>query len=108
MLLQRERRRQGIKITPEEEEARWLLQKEQSRYTFNVISKELRMLDRILASQHKALEELRLESEELYQAAIQMDFSYIPCEIKGPVETPPIKGYVAEEGDFHDVSKKWE
>ncbi|CAL8082851.1 unnamed protein product [Orchesella dallaii] len=103
-----ERLRKEIKISPEEEESRWLLQKDWTRYMFKVNSAELRMIDRILASQHKALEELRNESEELYQAAIQLDFSYIPCQIKGPVETPPIKDFVAAEGDFHDISRKWE
>lgn len=76
---------------------------------FNVNSHELRMIDKILASQHKALEELRKESEELYEAAIQLDFSYVPCEIKGPVETPPIKDYNSvAEGDFINISRKWE
>jgi len=75
---------------------------------FEVTTHELQMIDRMLASQHNALEQLRKESEELYQAAIQVDFSYVPCEIKGPVETPPIKDFVAEEGDFFDISRKWE
>lgn len=66
------------------------------------------MVDRLLCSQEKALKELRGESEELYQAAIQMDFSYIPYEIKGPVETPPIPGYDPDEGDIIDISRKWD
>jgi large subunit ribosomal protein L40 len=66
------------------------------------------MMDRLLCSQQKALEELRAESEELYLAAIQMDYSYIPCEIQGPVDTPPIKDYDPTEGDYIDISKKWD
>ncbi len=66
------------------------------------------MIDRILCSQQKALKELRAESEELYQAAIQMDFGYIPYEIKGPNETPPIEGYEPDEGDYFDISRKWD
>ncbi|ODN05198.1 39S ribosomal protein L40, mitochondrial [Orchesella cincta] len=58
-----ERLRQEIKISPEEEESRWLLQKDWARYMFRVNSAELRMIDRILASQQKALEELRKESK---------------------------------------------
>lgn len=73
-----------------------------------VVSRELRMIDRMLASQQKALEELRNESEKLYEAAIQLDYSYIPCEINGLVETPPIKDYSSAEGDFVDISRKWE
>lgn len=103
-----ERLRRDIKISPEEEESRWLLEKQWARYMFEVNAKELKMIDRMLASQYKALQELKLESEELYEAAIQFDFGYVPCNIEGPVETPPIKDYVAAEGDFIDVSKKWD
>lgn len=92
----------------EEEEYRWLLEKKWSRYRFGVNTREIRMVDRLLCSQEKALKELRGESEELYQAAIQMDFSYIPYEIKGPVETPPIPGYDPDEGDIIDISRKWD
>jgi len=104
----KERERRGIVIPEEEEESRWLLHKQWGRYMFQVNSKEIWMIDRIVASQRRALEELRLESEELYEAALKVDFAYIPCELKGPVETPPIKGFVAAEGDFTNISKKWE
>lgn len=48
-----------------------------------------------LQSQKKALAELRNESEELYQAAIQPDDNLSPYTVKGPVHTPPIKNYDA-------------
>jgi len=85
-----------------------MLEKKWARHQFGVHTREIRMMDRLLSSQQRALEELKAESEELYQAAIQMDFSYIPCEIKGPVDTPPIPDYDPTEGDYVDVSKKWE
>lgn len=46
-----------------------------------------------MRSQEKALDELRAESEELYQAAIQPDELLLPITIKGPAYTPPIKNY---------------
>lgn len=61
-----------------------------------------------MQSQKKALEELRKESEELYQEAIQPDLSLTPISVTGPVNTPPIKGYVSPDGDYIDISKKWE
>lgn len=48
---------------------------------------------RIFQSQKTALAQLRKESEELYQAAIQPDDNILPITIKGPVQTPPIKNY---------------
>lgn len=44
-------------------------------------------------SQQKALNELRMESEELYQAAIQPDELLLPITIQGPSYTPPIPNY---------------
>lgn len=48
-----------------------------------------------MKAQEKALNELRLESEELYQAAIQLDNDLIPFKAEGPVVTPPIDKYVS-------------
>lgn len=104
----RERTRPPLKLSVEVEEYRWLLEKKWSRYRFAVNAREIRMIDRMLCSQEKALKELRAESEDLYQAAIQMDFGYIPYEIKGPVDTPPKKGYDPDEGDYLDISRKWD
>jgi large subunit ribosomal protein L40 len=96
--------------------------------------KDIQIIDMVMTSQLKALEELRLESEELYQAAIQVKFSpeltslffttwfsdfltfsllfqidpnLVPFTVTGPVHTPPIKGYDAPDGDYVDVSKNW-
>lgn len=47
----------------------------------------------VLKSHNTALTELRKESEELYQAAIQPDDSLLSNTLIGPVQTPPIKNY---------------
>ena len=61
-----------LPITAEEEERRALLYKEWCRYKRTQHMKDLQMIDRLLFAQQKALDELRNESEELYQAAIQV------------------------------------
>ncbi|XP_044745718.1 39S ribosomal protein L40, mitochondrial [Coccinella septempunctata] len=94
---------------PEEElERRALLEKSWSKYKQNHHLRDIKMLDRILFSQQKALDELRAESEELYQEAIQTDFHLIPFKSEGPVQTPPIDNYDVPDGDYLDVSRKWD
>lgn len=85
------------------------------------------MLDRIQYAQQRALDELRKESEELYQEAIQViwipinnlfiinnwcnfqpDFQLLPFVSDGPCRTPPIENYEAPDGDYLDVSRKWD
>lgn len=66
------------------------------------------MIDTVVLSQQKALDELRSESEELYQAAIQVDLSFLSHNVQGPVSTPPIKAYDSPDGDYVDVTKKYD
>ncbi|XP_022913089.1 large ribosomal subunit protein mL40 [Onthophagus taurus] len=104
----KERYRKSPALTAETLEERILLEKQWSQFKKQEYVKDLKMLDRIAYSQQKALDELRKESEELYQEAIQPDLQLIPYGFIGPVETPPIEGYNAPDGDYQDVSKKWE
>lgn len=71
-----------------------LLQKDWSRFRTAENRKDFLLIGRVFRAQQKALAELKLESEELYQAAIQPDPSLIPLTVKGPVITPPIENYV--------------
>lgn len=80
-------------MSEEQKEYRAILQKDWARYQRQQNLELHRICRNILASQSKALEELRFESEELYQAAIQTDETMLPITIKGPVNTPPIKNY---------------
>jgi large subunit ribosomal protein L40 len=59
-------------LTPETLEERALLYKEWARYKKKQTVNNMQMIDRLVFSQQKALDELRQESEELYQAAIQV------------------------------------
>lgn len=62
----------------------------------------------MVSAQTKALDELRFESEELYQQAIQHDIELIPIHINGPLSTPKIENYPFIDGDYVDVTKIYE
>lgn len=94
-------------ITQEEQDGRISLKKRWSEYKYEQFTSELNMIDRMISSQTKALEELRLESEELYKEAIQIDPVLIPYQTIGPVRTPPVKDYDSPDGMFIDVTRKW-
>ena len=94
----------------EEEERRALLMKKWRRYKAEVHAEETKQLQTAQHSQRRALEELRAESEELYQKAIEKDFFLFPLEIKGPTRTPPIKGYkekLSIDGEYLDKTKTY-
>ena len=58
-----------------------------------------------LEAQREALEELKLESQELYQAAMKPDPLLFPFTREGPVNTPPIQNYDAPDGKYNDITK---
>lgn len=98
-------------ITPlstNEVERRALLNKEWARFKHNSKVADFQTVDRILQSEMRALEELRTESEDLYQQAIQPDSTLIPITVVGPVSTPPIKGYDSPDGEYVNLRKNWE
>ncbi|XP_017845521.1 39S ribosomal protein L40, mitochondrial [Drosophila busckii] len=99
------------KLTPlgtAEVEHRALLKKQWARYKHEEKVADFQIIDRLVQSQSKALQELRLESEELYLAAIEVDLQLLPVTIKGPVATPPIKTYESPDGDYVHQTMKWE
>ncbi|EFA07359.2 large ribosomal subunit protein mL40 [Tribolium castaneum] len=95
-------------LSDSELEQRALLDKQWATYRKNEHLTDVQMLDRIFFAQQKALDELRKESEELYQEAMQIDFRLLPFKSEGPLETPAIDNYESPDGDYADVSKKWE
>lgn len=84
------------------------MNKKWAHYRYQENLKDFEILDKMMNAQTKALNELRLESEELYQKAIMPDMDLIPFVAKGPVRTPPIKGYEFIDGDYNDVTKKFD
>ena len=73
------------------------------RYTIKRHSNELWHLDKVLKAQTIALEELRAENESLYDAAIQFDPGLLGMELRGPVDTPPVPGYL-QDGEYKDTT----
>lgn len=82
-----------MELSEEQLESRDSLQKEWARYQKMQKNELQNVCLQLLRSQERALIELRQESEELYQAAIQPDDLMLPMEVKGPVYTAPIKNY---------------
>lgn len=95
-------------LSIEIKEQRAMLIKEWSKYRNEQKMADLQQLDQLYLSQTKALNELRAESEDLYQEAIQPDLSFIPFYAKAPVATPPMDKYDSPDGEYIDISKKWE
>lgn len=79
-----------------------------SKYKHNEHYFNLQVISDLEFSQQRALNELREVSEDLYQAAIEVDESILPYELTGPVETPPIENYQSPDGEYIDISKKWD
>jgi len=82
--------------------------KEWGRYKSEQVAKEVRFFETMKRSQEKALNELRLVSPSLYEAALLIDRDLIPHTAQGPTETPPIENYRCPDGDYIDVTRKWD
>ncbi|KAJ1094100.1 hypothetical protein NDU88_007184 [Pleurodeles waltl] len=89
----------------EESERRALLLKKWSLFKQEEHKQEMAAITSLMDAQAKALAELHLESEELYQAAVRRDSGLFPFESEGPCHTPPIANYEAPEGKYNDVTK---
>lgn len=95
-------------ISEQEREYRMQLMKKWAQYRNDEILKDYKIMDRMMLAQKKALDELRHESEELFQQAIQPDIGMIPLVFHGPTATPPIKNYEFVDGDYVNVTKVYE
>ncbi|KAJ8379886.1 hypothetical protein SKAU_G00006640 [Synaphobranchus kaupii] len=89
----------------EESEHRALLLKEWSRYKQSQHKAEMEAIGEALEAQREALEELKLESEELYCAALKPDPGLLPFHHQGPSYTPPQDNYHPPEGKYNDITK---
>ncbi|KAG9487498.1 large ribosomal subunit protein mL40 [Eleutherodactylus coqui] len=103
--LEESRVRKPPQLSEEERERRALLFKKWARIKQQEHDAEQSRIVCLLESQRKALGELRLESEELYDSAIRCDTNLLPLESPGPCNTPPISQYNAPEGKYNDITK---
>lgn len=85
------RQRKLAPLTIDQLEERALLKKQWAHYKHDERVADFQIIDRLVQAQNKALAELRRESEELYQAAIDIDPQLLPVAVKGPVATPPLR-----------------
>ncbi|VVC32031.1 Ribosomal protein L28/L40, mitochondrial [Cinara cedri] len=102
------RQRPAVEHTVDQLENRLSLVKQWAKHKHDEHYFNLQVINDLEYSQQRALNELREVSEELYQAAIEIDESLLPYELIGPVETPPIENYESPDGEYIDVTKKWE
>ncbi|XP_030273442.1 large ribosomal subunit protein mL40 [Sparus aurata] len=99
------RERSAPKLSFEESERRAMMLKEWCRYKQDQHMAEMEAVELALEAQREALEELKLESEELYQAALKPDPLLFPFTHEGPTHTPPITQYEAPDGKYTDITK---
>ncbi len=97
--------RDAPKLSFEESERRALLLKEWSKYKYTQHQTEMHSIHEALEAQRRALDELKLESEELYKAAVSPDTDAFPFQHEGPTYTPPITHHEAPEGKYNDVTR---
>ncbi|XP_072749738.1 large ribosomal subunit protein mL40 [Anoplolepis gracilipes] len=103
-----QRLRKVAPLSNEEAESRILLQKDWTRYKTQQHLADIQLINSILYSQQRALDELRTESEELYQEAIQTDLGLLPYTAKGPLKTPPIENYDSPDGEYINMTRKYD
>ncbi|XP_029019371.1 39S ribosomal protein L40, mitochondrial [Betta splendens] len=99
------RERSAPKLSFDESERRALLLKDWSRYKLKQHMAEVNAIECALEAQREALKELKLESEELYQAALKPDLFLFPLVHEGPAYTPPKPNYEAPDGKYNDITK---
>lgn len=88
------RKRDAPSTSMEEQERRFLLVKEWSRYQMQREIQRRTLLRRMLQSREKALQELRKVSTALYTKSLMVNSDLFPLDIRGPTTTPPIPTYV--------------
>lgn len=99
------RERSAPRLSFEQSEGRALLLKEWCRYKKEQHMAEMKAIELALEAQQEALKELKLESEELYQAALKPDPGLFPLTHEGPSYTPPNSKYDAPDGKYNDITK---
>ncbi|XP_061784226.1 large ribosomal subunit protein mL40 [Nerophis lumbriciformis] len=97
--------RAAPKLSFDTSEERALLLKKWSHYKHEQHLAEVQATKLALQAQMEALEELKAESEELYQAALTPDLQMFPFTYEGPAYTPPNTTYDAPDGKYNDITK---
>ncbi|XP_013925811.1 PREDICTED: 39S ribosomal protein L40, mitochondrial [Thamnophis sirtalis] len=99
--------REAAPLSLDEREKRAKLLKQWAAYKQRQDKAEMDTMKTLIAAQEQALRELRLESEELYQAAILRDDCLFPFDRPEPLHTPPQATYEAPEGKCNDLTRTY-
>uniref|UniRef100_H2YB54 Large ribosomal subunit protein mL40 n=1 Tax=Ciona savignyi TaxID=51511 RepID=H2YB54_CIOSA len=95
-----QRKRKMTPLTESTIERRALLEKEWVRFVSDQHQLEEKKTSVMVNEQVKALIELRLKSDELYEAALQPDLTILPFKCTGPIETLQLKDYLMPLGSY--------
>lgn len=117
------RKRSSVELTSEETTRRLMLNRDWAKLKHKQHRQEITSLSRALKSQENALKQLKLESEDLYEKAIQVnesnrilsrkhfvflyskvDSKLIPFVRRGPLYSLPNPSYDAPDGDYFDTT----
>ncbi|KAL3077117.1 hypothetical protein niasHS_013106 [Heterodera schachtii] len=107
---QRERTDNGVQGRDEKKEAygRKKLLKQYAQSRARLARTDIMWIKRSIDAQENALEVLKQLSPTLYEAAVQLDERLFYTQIQGPPISPPIDNYNCPDGEYQDVTKKWE
>ncbi|VDO99294.1 unnamed protein product [Soboliphyme baturini] len=100
--------RHAKKLKPIEENAPEMKVLDNLKYNARKNTEELKRVNVMLRNQRKALEELKKESQFLYEAAIQVNPNLLPMDRAGPVSWLASPRYESPDGDYKDITRKWE
>ena len=97
-------RKRTVPVSSETVEERILLEKDWSRYIHKDRKEIAWKTKQLMQEQERALEELKKESQALYEEAIKcVSFSEFQLICRGPVQTLPIANYLPPLGSFRQL-----
>ncbi|XP_011504364.1 PREDICTED: 39S ribosomal protein L40, mitochondrial isoform X2 [Ceratosolen solmsi marchali] len=102
------RRRCGLRLSFKTLEKRAFMFKEWNRYKSAQHREHAKLIRLYMSAKLKALNKLKEISYSLYLDAIKIDDELLPFSSKGPLNTLPIEGYKAPQGDYVDVTRKFD
>ncbi|XP_059158090.1 large ribosomal subunit protein mL40-like [Physella acuta] len=105
--LANERKRSPLVPSLERDESRAALTKKWGFHKTKQWHFEYKLCEQIMSAQFEALQELKAVSQDLYQSALLVDYSFIPIEFQGPKESPAFKDYSVPDGEYVDTTRKY-
>ncbi|GMS89437.1 hypothetical protein PENTCL1PPCAC_11612 [Pristionchus entomophagus] len=101
-----ERRRETVTYTEEEQDEYAVALKDYTRSRNALQRLDDEWIREATRMQTKALSQLKKIDPILWEKAVQPDAN-LPLVSNGPALSPPVKGYVAPDGDYIDTTRTW-